>query len=407
MRARLKPFLGAVLAVVLFWSLWNGYSRGGQDFRVFHYAGRLVLEGRWDALYTEGPDRYLYAPGFAFLIAPLAAIPVGAALAIWLGLTLTAFGAAMRMLAKRTGVVPVLFAILFAVRPLAIDLRYGQVNLMILSASVWALLTWFGRDQDRKTRRALGLSWLVFAMAAFAKIYPLALFLFPALALFRGDGERRSRARIAFLGAGIGAAVLLIPPLFMAGIYPHWFDALARKGLPTGPHNQSFLAALVRIFRGEPFYALGLGGVALRFPGTALSLSATRMIWLFFAATMTVALAFLAGRKEPNADRTPLIASLGLALCFLPAHLIWKSYFVLGIPLWAALFHEAEKDPSYRRRIIGPAIVLGGFLAFTSGDFIGARASAWIEATSPFLWVHLIAIVMGFWRLSSRARLSS
>jgi len=390
MRARLKPLLGFLIAFIFGWAAWVGLTRGGQDFRVFHYAGKLVLEGRWDALYQEGPDRYLYAPGFALLIAPFAALPEQPALFLWLALTLAAFAAAMRALSKRVGFVPVAFALLFSIRPIAIDLRYGQVNLFILSAAVWALLAWSERAETRASRRNLAFAWFVFAIAAFAKIYPLALFIFPLTALFWNLPANRRLAFTVLGAAAIGAGLLILTPSFVVGIYPQWLDALARKGLPTDTHNQSLLATLTRVFGGESFYSLGMGGLPLRFPGAGLSLAITRGIWIGFSGVCLAALAWLATRKEADPARARMIGWLGLAICFLPAHLIWKSYFVLGIPLLAALFAETA-TPLF--------IVLGLFLALTSGDFVGARAAGWIEAVSPFFWIHLIAVITGFSRL--------
>jgi hypothetical protein len=399
MRARLKLALLFAVAFGVLWAAWIGFSRGGQDFRVFHYAGKLVLEGRWDALYNEGPDRFLYAPGFALLISPLAAIPEAPALAFWLVATVLAFGAAMRALSRRSGAVPTALAVLFSMRALAIDLRYGQVNLLILSASIWALLTWTERREDGGDRKRLAAAWFVFALAAFAKIYPLALFLFPLVGLFREGGRSRRSALVALLAAFAGAFILLVPPLFITGTYPAWLDAIARKGLPTDTHNQSLLAFLVRVFGGEPFYSLGLGNQALRFQGVALSIATARGIWIGFSLVLAALFSFLAIRGEPSRERRRLVAWLGIALCFLPAHLIWKSYFVLAIPLLAAIFGEAAKNPVFRGKILIPAIVLGLFVASTSGSFIGPSAAGWLEALSPFLWVHLVIVATGFSRL--------
>lgn len=402
MRARLSLALRGLVFVVLAWAVYAGFSRGGQDFAVFHYAGKLALEGRWDALYAEGPDRFLYAPGFAFLVSPLAALPAKAALGIWLALTLAAFGAAIRMLARAHGEIPVYLAVLFSVRPLLIDLRYGQVNLLILASAVWALLAWSERTGTRAARMNLAASWFVFAIAACAKIYPLALFLFPIGGMLRDGAAGRTHGRPAILGALGGAAFLLLPPLVHGGVYAAWFDALARKGLPTDTHNQSFLAFLVRVVGGEPFYALGLGGEALRFPGVGLSIVAMRGIWIVFTLAVLGALARLAFRRSGDFADARLSVWIGLALCFLPAHLIWKSYFVLGIPLLAAIFASAAEDAKFRRRLVAIALPLGLALACASGDGIGTRASAWIEACAPFFWIHLAAVVTGFSRLSSR-----
>lgn len=402
MRSRLVLALRALVLAALVWAIYVGFSRGGQDFAVFRFAGKLALEGRWESLYAEGPDRFLYAPGFAFLVSPLAALPAKVALGVWLCLTLAAFGAAMRTLARATGEVPVLLAILFSVRPLLIDLRYGQVNLLILSSAVWALLAWSERTGTRAAKMNLAASWFVFAIAACAKIYPLALFLYPIGGMLRDGATGREHGRPAILGAIGGAAFLLLPPLVHSGVYAGWMDALARKGLPTDTHNQSLLAFLVRVVGGEPFYALGMGGEALRFPGMPLSIAATKAIWIAFTLAVVGSIARLAFRRSGGFGDARLSAWLGLALCFVPAHLVWKSYFVLGIPLIAAIFASAKDDPAFRRKLAPTAVLLGLALACASIDVLGPRASAWVEACAPFLWVHLVAIVTGFSRLSSR-----
>ena len=63
--------------------LFSKIEHGAPDFTVFYTAWHLVLEGRGAEIYRESPDRFLYAPGFAWLLSPLAWLPRSAALAIW------------------------------------------------------------------------------------------------------------------------------------------------------------------------------------------------------------------------------------------------------------------------------------------------------------------------------------
>src|SRR5688572_26271382 len=62
---------------------WWAFQRGGHDFNVFYHAWKLVLSGQGQIIYQESPDRFLYAPGFAWLFAPLAWLPRDLALALW------------------------------------------------------------------------------------------------------------------------------------------------------------------------------------------------------------------------------------------------------------------------------------------------------------------------------------
>lgn len=377
MRARLGQILLALVIILFGIGLWHGYSRGGQDFRVFDFAARITLEGRWSALYSEGPDRFLYAPGFALLFSPLSLFSQPTTHALWLLLLSTAFFLSMRLLARTYGLIPVCVAILFSMRAIWIDLRYGQVNLLVLSAAVWALFTLI----HPRSNRWILFSWMGLGIAAFSKIVPLALLAVP---LFVGDRLSLRGRKFSILGAGLGIFVILILPfLFSDGqgisIYREWLSALGRKGFPTDTHNQSFFAFLHRFFSGEDFYSLTLGGVPLNINFITLSASMIQFLWVLFS--MVIAALFLRVIYKPH---NPADAySLAIALGFLPAHLIWKSYFLLGIPLLASLVS---------RRMILPVVLLGGVLTFSSNEFLSPRVAAWVEASSIFLWIHLIVI---------------
>src|SRR5262245_37321105 len=71
--------LGAVVAA----GTIRAFQRGGNDFAVFYEAWRLVLSNRASEIYRVSPDRYLYGPAFAWLLAPLGLLPKAAALGIW------------------------------------------------------------------------------------------------------------------------------------------------------------------------------------------------------------------------------------------------------------------------------------------------------------------------------------
>src|SRR5271167_1673575 len=73
------PLVAFLAALGTFWA----YQRGGHDFDVFYFAWKLVLQGRGLEIYNNSPDRYLYAPGFAWVFAPLGLLPKSLALAVW------------------------------------------------------------------------------------------------------------------------------------------------------------------------------------------------------------------------------------------------------------------------------------------------------------------------------------
>jgi hypothetical protein len=387
-RSRLSSALLALVAVLFCLGLWKGYTSGGQDFRVFDYTARLALEGRWDVLYREGPDRFLYAPGFAILFAPLSLFPQPATHAIWLALIAVSFFISMRALSKLLGLLPTCIAVLFAMRSIWIDLRYGQVNLPILASAIWAILSF----SKPASRRVLFVSWMIFGIAAISKLYPLALFSIPLLGrkLGRGEEENNKIAFTALSGAFSGILLVSVIPFVFAGLetgiflFREWYLALGRRGFPTDTHNQSFLAFLFRLFSGEPFYSLQLGGAPLVIHGLVFSAGVLRGIWIVFSAGIGILLLRAVRCRKGPLDRDSSYF-FALALCFLPAHLIWKTYFVLVIPLVAVLV---------RRKNLWAVAILGALLNFSSNALFSPEVSAWIEAYSFFLWIHVSVIFL-------------
>lgn len=391
MRTRLEKFLLILVVFVFAVGLWHGYTRGGQDFRVFDTAARFVLEGQWSALYREGPDRFLYAPGFAILFSPLSLFEQHVSHALWLALLTVSFFLSMRMLFVRYGILPVCIAILFSMRSIWIDLRYGQVNLLILSVAICALINFSKPNTGLRSGRILFLSWVGLGIAAISKLYPLALLAIPFLRFRAGRWEQKSF--IALGGATLGVGIILVLPFVFAHgegkfLFEEWFAALGRRGFPTDTHNQSFLAFLHRMFSGESFYSLTLGGTPLQMNAFTLSTSTLRVIGLVFS--LGIAALFI--RVIRKVEDENLAAFLALALCFLPAHLVWKSYFLLALPLVAIIA---------RGKYRVPVILLGCCLVFTSNEFLSPTAAAWVEASSVFLWAHLTVIAWAMARPSS------
>jgi hypothetical protein len=149
----------ATLAVlVLVGTMWS-FGRGGHDFAVFYEAWNLVAHGHGTEIYTNSPDRFLYAPGFAWILAPLGFFPEPLALAIWnfakiavIFLLVRAVGnkiveesssSSSLPMERRTGFAIAAAGFILLARPLLIDFQYGQVNTFILGGSLWALLEYF------------------------------------------------------------------------------------------------------------------------------------------------------------------------------------------------------------------------------------------------------------------------
>lgn len=381
----------------VFWA----FERGGNDFNVFYSAWKLVLAGKGSGIYGGTTDRYLYAPGFAWILCPFGLLPRDLALATWCLLKALCLGFVLRALAMRLvaegfsanhawGAAG--WGMIFVARPLLIDFQYGQVNAFILAACLGAFLT----------KRPWGWAWLTFA--AIAKLFPLLLLVVPFSA--RGREWRSSRLAIIV----VGFVVLLSPVLASGwagarGLYQAWLAALVGRGFPLESHNQSFAAFLSHYFSGAetPVIADHAHRQLLLFgPLSAVSIGWLSVAWsLLFGG---LGLGWLM-RVKPPIDSLRWVA-ISLAWIVIPLHLAWKPYFVMTYPLavWAIAGLAIRVGPAgeasaFRRAgaMVGIAI---GFTAInlTGYDLLGHDWAGRLEAASLFLWVHLGLL---FWSLST------
>jgi len=402
--------LGVVLAglLVATGTLW-AFQRGGNDFGVFYHAWQLVLEGRGAEIYHVSPDRFLYAPGFAWLLAPIALLPKGVALALWCLAKAAVIGFIIREFPSKLTreSLPALglgaWGVVLLARPLLIDFEYGQVNSFILGACVWALLGHFDRSRPGFLD---GLKWFALSVAAVAKIFPLPLLIVPWLSLlpwarFKGDDSpiMRRRYRIERMGSVLGFAAVFLVPFFSEGgaggwqLLQGWRMALIARGLPLESHNQSFTAFLYHFFSGRPTPVIAEGGAQLFFGFSSLSADAiawTSAVWVVLSCGLLLYWISRIREKGP----LPWIAG-AIGLLIIPSHLVWKPYFVMGIPAAILLLHRLG---SSRLGLLG-IFALFALINLTGFDFIGHRMGAAFEAASTLLWAHLLILVFALGRM--------
>lgn len=381
---------GGVVAIGTAWS----FTRGGGDFRVFYHAWHLVTEGRFQEVYTNSPDRYLYSPGFAWLLSWIAVMPSAWALAVWnlakagvAGFVLRASGNISRVPTWPTWMTGAL-AILFLSRPVLIEFQYGQINLFLLGAALSALGTRLVNNP-----RFIALRWGVLAGFAATKLFLLPLLLVPFLAVRDMKREELSRER---WGTLLGFSFLLLCPVLSEGflgsltLFQGWHGALISKGVPTESHNQSLMAFLMHYTSGE-----GTPILAMNFAAPVFGIAWLKPLWIQWIAIswavltlLTTVLWIAVGYSRIERGRW---AAILIALLILPSHLIWKPYFVMGIPLAAILVHDCatewQRSKKYWKWTL--ALVLFGFLNLTTFDLIGYDLAARFEGAALFLWVHL------------------
>jgi len=211
----LREFICASLVLILTaWGWSRAFEVGGQDFHVFHTAWQHILQGNESRIYTHSPDIFLYAPGFAWLLAPLGALALNPGLITWLLLMTLALAALVFVLTQAlerekiqlpktvTPFLLVLLSIIACTKALQINVRYGQLNLFLLLSATWALTTYIYK-QKQNTSFALRLSWFILGALGVSKLILVPLFFIPAVDLL--NPRRRKRALDAMIFGILGA----------------------------------------------------------------------------------------------------------------------------------------------------------------------------------------------------------
>jgi len=397
-----------VLFLTVIGTLW-AYFRGGNDFSVFYEAWHLVLTGHGDQIYRVSPDRFLYSPGFAWLLAPLGLVSKEIALGIWCAAKIWVVFFLIKKLSEpwqsdssqnsgqnsgqindqRLFVLGITsWGVILLAKPILIDFSYGQVNLFILGACVWGLIGHF----DKKSNLSWDICrWIVLTFAAVAKLYPLPLLLVP-WSIKRGIKKKKLVAeRFAIV---LAVFICFILPIFSQGwdgtcqLLLSWRDAVLAKGLPLESHNQSFIALLYHYLSGHPTSILAEGARPLLFGQAWLSQDQIFLLSLSWTlVTLGVILGWiLVGEIHLFYSWIPVL----IGLLIVPSHLIWKPYFVMSIPLSVCVFHQSI---IYRVKILY-FFLLAFFIGvnLTGFDFIGHHWAAHVEAASFLLVLHLILI---------------
>jgi len=238
-------------------SIQQYHLRSDNNFAIFRGAFFNLVAGR--DLYAEYPalyfDRFKYSPSFAFLIGPIAALPMGMGLVVWNLLNaLSVWWVLKRLLDPASA----LLAMLFVALELFGSLQTAQSNGLVTALVIFAFLSLEG---GKAARGALAV-----ALGASIKIFPLAA---ASLALL--DPRRwRFFAALAAAGAAIAALPLTVTSwATLAGQYRSWraieqVDALAGV-TRTDPHLIGGVMQQLRLWAGVhwPNWPIQLAGTVL------------------------------------------------------------------------------------------------------------------------------------------------
>ncbi len=396
--------LGACFVIAA--GIARAFDRGGHDFSVFFTAWKWALSGQGSQIYLQSPDRFLYAPGFAWVFSFIALLPEKFALALWCCLKAGALGLVVSLIRSRvwpptSGRAKILsigfcsWSVLFLARPLLIDFEYGQINVFVMAASIWALLRHRDRvlDSAEKSEGLDFLAWMLLSILAVTKLFPLPLLLLPWVV--RKPGLRAERG-----GVVLGVLLVLCLPLLSGGLsgwtdlHVQWFHALTAKGLPAESHNQSFTALLHHYFSGDATPVISESGREFHLGWALLNpfqIQALSLAWALSFLSLILAWILSPLWKK---SRNSLVLSVCLVTAIiLPSHLVWKPYFVFGIPAASLLAPSLLARP-------GLAIALMLVMNFTGFDWIGHEWGPRLEAASVMLFAYLVLLMQARGRLS-------
>ncbi len=337
------------------------------DFKVFHVAAKHALY-QPENLYKISPDRYLYPPSTALLLAPFG-FTDSWRFHQWswhLVISLVVF-----FLAKQSWFF--FFGILCLNRYLAINFGYGQINpLLLLMVFV--------------TSRSLALnkSWaaLTWPLASILKVYPLVQGI---------EFLHRRRWRELALAAAMFLLLLFLPFVFWPvdlaiELHRQFFQALEAKGLPTDSGNQSLLALFVRFFTLQPFQLHPFGEVQWGFATISRDL-----LSVAFFAVAGISLFFTWKKAIARKLALDSAAAMGFSLIFL-SHIVWKDYFIF---LLFPLVQFLELKPARWKGIIGVYLAM---VYLSSPEIITHYWSARLDAinihywAAIWIWVHWLCL---------------
>jgi len=405
-----------ILALLLLPGLFVRYAHGNlevNDFSIYYTAARAFLDGV-DPYSVEGPSgrSYVYPPGFAALVAPLALLPFPVAAVLWTALGFSAVLVSLWLCLDLLGLSrgPAAWtvgglALVCSGRMLDSELGNGQANhwvLLGLAACAWLLA---------RGRPALG--GVALSLAILAKVTPLLLAVYLA-------GKQEWRA-LAGLLAGLVVVGALLPALALGpraalDVNLAWADTIVRPVLWSTPRSTP-------PDRDRPGRVHGISLRALAHRHLSWSQAASHLdapvyvnsfAWSsrnaerVYRAVALLALAAaaisLGARPVRDGPRWLLEVSIVATTMVLIAPLSRKAHFVvLLLPFVYAVAQAAKPGRSAALAwVLPPAMVFIATSPGVLGKHAAALALAWGAYTAAALWLWAGALHAG-WRGSRRA----
>ncbi|OBF20792.1 mannosyltransferase [Mycobacterium kubicae] len=357
----------ASIAARLAWTYLTPHGANFVDLHVY-VGGAAALDHPgtlYDYVYADQtpdfPLPFTYPPFAAVVLYPLHLLPFGLLAFLWQLVTMAALYASVRISQRLLGVpagsgqrsAMVWTAVAIWIEPMRSTFDYGQVNVLLMLAVLWAVYTmrWW-------------VSGLLVGVAAGIKLTP-------AIAAVYFAGARRWAA--AAFSAAVFVATIGVSWLVVGDQARHYFTDLLGDARRVGPiatsFNQSWRGAISRILGHDA----GLGPLVVA------------------AIAVTAVLAAAAWRALDGADvlgRLLVVELFGLLL----SPISWTHHWVWLIPLMIWLLHGPLREQ------LGARVLGWGWLALT---LIGvpwllsfAQPTIWQISRPWYLaWAGLVYVV--------------
>jgi Glycosyltransferase family 87 len=347
--ARKTLLTAAVLAITTAFA----YHAAGHpmDFRVYHYGARGVFDGT-RPMYGPGsglgwPMHYRYPPLFMLIFAPLAALPLASAAALWVTLKVAVLVLLIQamfrrfeletqssILLKPQGALLLLPGLLFIAPYLVEEFRYGNAQFFIFALTAAALL--LARERPAPAAACL-------ALAISIKVWPL--FFLPYLAI------RRDTKLVAYTLILVVALALL--PSFYFGwngnlhLLSQWFGQEFQTQWSQSEiwfPNESLRGVLMRYLTVVDYSQMPDSNYP-QVNVVAWDPSLVRFLWIVLAGGIYAMFLFFANRRRASAGWM----EHGLGFCLVGLLEPFTQKYALVILLWPALTSAgAMKDSKVR-----------------------------------------------------------
>ncbi len=354
---------------MLLLALPNALALRTNDFQVFHTAATRALHG--EPLYRaeDGRFPFKYAPVVALLLAPIGALPLRPAKAVWVLASALAVFAFLRESARLAAPPPTA-----GLHPLA---------LLLLSPYVWHLFSLGQVDGFLLAAIAVSERWAARRPVASGLLWALAVLTKPPYLVFLvvavvGQQWRRLLA----LAGWLCALTVLALPVWGVGALRDWWAVLGEStpDLLCAPQNQSLWAMGCRYGPPGPVGILAAGLVG----------------------TLALAALGLRAAHSAPADAQATGTSTALAATALVTPLGWWTNFIALGPLVYGLLGTARQGTS---RLRLPALVvclaLAG-VAVLSADLISRDAFGWWLRQKHYGVAGLACALVGLWARGGR-----